>query len=233
MHECGHGLYEWGSSPSLDRTPLSGGASASLHESQSRLWENAVGRSLPFWRWLYPRVQEAFPDRLGSVPLERFYGAMNRARRTPVRFDADETSYGLHIILRFELERRLVTGQLEVADLPEAWNERFHELLGIEVPDDRRGVLQDTHWAVGLFGYFPTYLLGSVLSAQIWEQARAALPELDAQIERGNFTDLHAWLRNNLYSLGKKLTPADTIERVVGGPIDPQPYLRYLRAKLA
>jgi carboxypeptidase Taq len=232
MHEFGHGAYEWGSSPNLDRTPLAGGASATIHESQSRLWENAVGRSLPFWRWFYPRVQDAFPDCLRSIPLADFYSSVNRARRTLIRFDADETSYGLHIILRYELERQMVTGRLAIADLPEAWNSRFQELLGIEVPDDRRGVLQDTHWAVGLFGYFPTYLLGSVLSIQIWERARAALPELDTQIERGDFSRLHAWLRENLYALGSTLTPADTIERVVGGPIDPQPYLRYLREKL-
>ena len=232
MHECGHGLYEWGSSPSLDRTPLAGGSSATLHESQSRLWENVVGRSLPFWRWFYPRVQAAFPDRLGTVPVERFHAAVNRARRTFVRFDADETSYGLHIILRFEIERQLVTGQLAVSDLPDAWNARMKELLGIDVPDDRRGVLQDTHWAVGLFGYFPTYLLGSVLAVQISERARAALTDLDGQIEGGNFAELHGWLRENLYSLGSMFTPQDTIQRVAGGPIDPQPYLGYLREKL-
>jgi carboxypeptidase Taq len=233
MHECGHGLYEWGSSPSLDRTPLAGGASSSLHESQSRLWENAVGRSLPFWRWLYPRVQDTFPEPLGEVSLERFLAAINRPRKTFIRVDADETSYGLHVILRFELERRLVSGELGVGDLPEAWNARFSELLGIEVPDDRRGVLQDVHWSVGLVGYFPTYLLGSVLSIQIWERAREALPGLDAQIERGDFSGLHEWLRESLYVLGKKLPPAETIERVAGGPIDPEPYLAYLRAKVA
>jgi carboxypeptidase Taq len=232
LHEGGHGLYEWGVSPSLERTPLCMGASMTLHESQSRLWENVVGRSLPFWRWFFPRLQETFPDRLGDVRVEDFHRAVDRARRSFVRVDADETSYGLHVILRFELEQELITGRLAVKDLPDAWNARFEELVGLAVPSDALGVLQDSHWSQGSFGYFPTYLLGSVLSVQIWERARAAVQEVEEQIERGQFADLHAWLRENLYSLGRKLTPAETIERVVGGPIDPQPYLAYLRAKL-
>lgn len=232
IHECGHGLYEWGSSPTLDRTPLAGCMSSTLHESQSRLWENVVGRSLPFWRWFYPRVQETFPDRLGEVSLERFHRAVNRARRTFVRVDADETTYGLHIILRFELEQALVSGTLAAKDLPEAWNARFHELFGLEVPDDRVGVLQDSHWSGGAFGYFPTYLLGSVLSVQIGKTAREAIPGLHERFERGGFSELHAWLRENLYVLGSKFTPVETIVRVVGGPIDPEPYLHYLRDKL-
>jgi carboxypeptidase Taq len=231
MHECGHGLYEWGVSPSLERTPLCNGVSASLHESQSRLWENVVGRSLPFWRWFYPRVQDAFPDRLGDVPLESFHRAVNRVRRTFVRVDADETSYGLHVILRFDLEQRLFSGELEVADLPEAWNARCEELLGITPPSDALGVLQDSHWSGGSFGSFPGYLLGSVLSIQIWNAAHAALPDLEEQIERGEFAVLHEWLRENIYVHGRKLTPAETVARAVGGPLDPQPYLAYLREK--
>ena len=233
MHEAGHGLYEWGVDEALARTPLAAGCSSALHESQSRLWENVVGRSLPFWSWFYPRVQEAFPERLGDVPLQRFHRAVNRARRTHVRVDADETTYGLHIILRFELEQDLVGGRLAVRDLPEAWNSRFEELLGLPVPDDRLGVLQDSHWSSGAFGYFPTYLLGSALSVQIWERAREGVPDVEEQIGRGEFGELHEWLRANLYSLGRKLTPAETIERVVGGPLDPEPYLRYLRQKLS
>ena len=233
MHEGGHGLYEWGVSPSLERTPLCAGVSATLHESQSRLWENVVGRSLPFWRWFYPRVQETFAEQLADVPLERFHRAVNRVRRSFVRVDADETSYGLHVILRFELEQELISGRLAVKDLPDAWNSRFEELVGLSVPSDALGVLQDAHWSGGGFGYFPTYLLGTVLSVQIWEKARAAIPNIEEQIERGEFADLHMWLRENIYSLGRKLTPAETVEHVVGGPIDPQPYLAYLRAKLA
>jgi carboxypeptidase Taq len=232
MHECGHGLYEWGVSPSLERTTLCMGVSSTLHESQSRLWENVIGRSLPFWRWFYPRVQETFPAQLGSVPLADFHRAVNRVRRSFIRVDADETSYGLHVILRFELEQELLTGRLAAADLPDAWNSRFEELLGVPVPNDAMGVLQDSHWSGGSFGYFPTYLLGSVLSVQIWERVRAAIPALDEQIERGDFGELHAWLRENIYASGRKFTPAETVERVVGGPIDPQPYLAYLNAKL-
>ena len=162
----------------------------------------------------------------------RFHRGINRARRSFIRVDADETSYGLHVILRFDLEQELVSGRLAVKDLPDAWNTRFEELMGMTVPSDALGVLQDSHWSAGSFGYFPTYLLGTVLSVQIWEQARSAIPDLEEQIERGDFHELHTWLRDNIYSLGRKLTPAATIERVVGGPIDPQPYLRYLSAKL-
>jgi carboxypeptidase Taq len=233
MHECGHGLYEWGVSPTLERTPLCTGVSASLHESQSRLWENIVGRSLPFWRWFYPRLQETFPSPLGSVPLEDFHRAVNRVRRTCIRVDADETSYGLHVILRFELEQELITGRLEVKDLPDAWNTRFQELLGVAVPDDAHGVLQDAHWSGGDFGYFPTYLLGTVLSVQIWEKAEAAIPTLWEQIEHGEFGELHRWLRETIYASGRKFTPAETVDRVVGGPIDPAPYLSYLRDRVA
>jgi carboxypeptidase Taq len=231
MHECGHGLYEWGVSRTLERTPLAAGVSATLHESQSRLWENVVGRSLPFWRWFYPRVQAAFPGPLGGVSLEEFHRATNRVRRSFIRVDADETSYGLHVILRFELEQELLTGRLAVKDLPDAWNARFEELMGISVPNDAVGVLQDAHWSGGGFGYFPTYLLGTVLSVQIWEKAREAIPNVDEQIGRGEFAELHEWLRATIYSLGRKLTPAETIRRAVGGPLSPEPYLAYLREK--
>jgi carboxypeptidase Taq len=237
MHECGHGLYQYGVDPTFDRTPLETAPSAtdfsmSLHESQSRLWENVVGRSLPFWRWFFPRVKESFPDVLGHVSVAEFHRAVNRPRRTLVRVDADETTYGLHIILRFELEQELLAGRLAVADLPEAWNALTLELFGLEVPNDALGVLQDVHWSDGSFGYFPTYQLGNVLSVQIWERAKDAIPDVDEQIERGDFAELHGWLRENLYSLGRKFTPVETIERIAGGPIDPQPYLRYLRDKL-
>src|SRR5262245_2624595 len=233
MHECGHGLYEWGVSKTLERTPLAAGVSATLHESQSRLWEDVVGRSLPFWRWFYPRVQGAFPGPLGAVSLEEFHRTINRVRRSFVRVDADETSYGLHVILRFELEQELLTGRLAVKDLPDAWNARFEELLGLTVPNDALGVLQDAHWSGGGFGYFPTYLLGTVLSVQVWEKVRESIPTLDEQIGRGDFSELHEWLRETIYALGRKLTPAETVRRAVGGPIDPQPYLAYLREKNA
>jgi carboxypeptidase Taq len=231
MHECGHGLYEHGVSTTLERTPLCSGTSSALHESQSRLWENVVGRSLPFWRGFYPRLQAAFPDSFRKVALEDFYAALNRVSRSFIRVDADEVTYGLHIILRFELEQELISGAISTAELPEAWNARFAELLGAQVPEDRLGVLQDIHWAFGGFGYFPTYQLGNVISAQIWERVRGALPDIEAQIEAGEFGALGGWLRENLYALGRKFTPQETLQRVVGGPLDPEPYLAYLKSK--
>ena len=233
MHEVGHGLYEHGGDRALDRTPLATGCSSALHESQSRLWENVIGRSLPFWRWFYPRFQGAFPEALGQVSLEQFHRAINRAQPSLIRVDADETTYGLHIILRFELEQELLFGGLATADLPEAWNAKLEELLGIRPPSNRLGCLQDVHWSGGMFGYFPTYQLGNVLSVQIWERLEADLPDAYAQVERGSFEAIHEWLRDHLYRHGRKFTPAETIERVAGGPIDPEPYLRYLREKNA
>ena len=172
-----------------------------------------------------------FPDALGGFSVEQFHRAVNRVEPSFIRVDADEVTYGMHIILRFELERELIAGTLSTADLPDAWNTRFEEYLGLNVPEDRLGVLQDVHWSCGYFGYFPTYQLGNVMSVQIWEAAQAALPGLEEQFERGDFSALGTWLRENLYSLGRKLTPKETLERVAGGPIDPEPYLRYLQGK--
>ena len=231
MHECGHGLYERGVSPALERTPLCNGASSGLHESQSRLWENVVGRSAAFWRWLQPELETAFPTVLGGLSADDLYRAVNRVHPSFIRVDADEVTYGLHVIIRFELEQELVSGALSTADLPEAWNARYADYIGVDVPEDRLGVLQDIHWAFNGFGYFPTYQLGNVISVQIWERAAEALPDVEAQIEAGEFGELGTWLRENLYALGRKFTPQETLERVVGGPIDPEPYVRYLRTK--
>ena len=231
MHECGHGLYEHGVSLTLERTPLAGGVSMALHESQSRLWENVVGRSLPFWEHFFPALQETFPSQLGEVELEDWVRAVNRVRPSLIRVDADEATYGLHIIARFELEQELLSGELPTDDLPEAWAERYHRYLGLDVPDDGRGVLQDVHWASGGFGYFPTYALGNVVSLQIWEKAREALPDLDDRMRAGEFGTLHEWLRDNLYAHGRKFTPRETLERLVGTGIEAGPYLRYLHEK--
>jgi carboxypeptidase Taq len=233
MHEFGHGVYEWGVDRSLARTPLGNGVSLAVHESQSRTWENLVGRSRAFWRWFYPRLQDAFRAQLGSVDEEAFYRAVNKVRPSLIRIDADEVTYNLHIILRFELEQELIDGRLAVADLPEVWNARMHEYLGVEVPDDAHGVLQDMHWASGQLGYFPTYALGNVVSVQIWERVLEDLGDLDERFERGEFGELREWLRDHLYRLGAKFTPQETIERVTGSRIDAKPYLRYLREKLA
>jgi carboxypeptidase Taq len=232
MHECGHGLYENGVDPSLERTLLARGASLGLHESQSRLWENLVGRSQPFWSWFYPRVQETFQDLLGSVDEETWFRSINDVRPGLIRIEADEASYNLHIILRFELEQRIMDG-LDLRELPELWNETMHGYLGVDVPNDAVGVLQDVHWSRGGFGYFPTYSLGNVISVQIWERLRDDLDDVEGQIARGEFSEIREWLREHLHRHGRKFTPAETLERAVGGPIDPEPYLEYLQGKLA
>jgi carboxypeptidase Taq len=232
MHEFGHGLYERQVDPALERTPLCGGVSLGLHESQSRMWENLVGRSLPFLRWFYPQLQKAFPDQLGSVELEDFYRAVNKIQPTFIRVDADQVTYNLHVILRFELEQEIIGGSVALKDLPEAWNARMKEYLGVDVPDDRRGVLQDVHWSGGGLGYFPTYSLGNVISLQIWEKVREAIPDLDEQFEQGEFGALREWLGQNLHSYGRKFTPKETLLRVAGSPLDSGPYLRYLKDKV-
>ena len=234
MHESGHGHYAHGISPALERTPLATAPSLGLNESQSRTWENLVGRSRPFWLHWYEPLQDTFPAELGSVDLDAFLAAVNRAEPGLIRVEADETTYSLHIILRFELEQQLIEGSLDPKDLPEAWNAGMQDLLGVDVPDNAHGVLQDIHWSQGGIGYFPTYALGNVISLQIWSAVREAIPDLDAQMEAGELLELAAWLRDNLYSLGRKFTPKETIERITGSPaIDPQPYLAYLREKLA
>jgi len=234
LHESGHGLYAHGIAASLERTPLASSPSLGLNESQSRTWENLVGRSRPFWEHWYEPLQEAFPDQLGDVGLDAFLAGVNRAEPGLIRVEADETTYSLHIILRFDLERQLFEGKLDAKDLPEAWNAAMLEYLGVEVPDDTRGVLQDTHWSGGSFGYFPTYALGNVISLQLWSVVREALPDLDDQMRAGELRPLSAWLTENLYSLGRKFTPKETIERLTGSPrIDPQPYLAYLRDKVS
>jgi len=233
MHEFGHGVYEWGVDRSLARTPLHTGVSLAVHESQSRTWENLVGRSRAFWRWFYPRLQQAFAAQFGSIDEEAFYRAVNKVRPSLIRIDADEVTYNMHIILRFELEQDLIEGRLAIADLPDAWNARMDEYLGVAVPDAAHGVLQDMHWAGGALGYFPTYALGNVISVQVWERAVEDLGDLDERFERGEFGGLREWLREHLYTLGARYTPQETIKRVTGSPIDAKPYLRYLREKLA
>jgi carboxypeptidase Taq len=231
IHEYGHALYEHGVDAALERTPLGSGVSLGLHESQSRLWENLVGRGRPFWRFFYGRLQERFPEELGSVDPERFFRAINRVHPTLIRIHADEVTYNLHVILRFELEQDMIEGRIEARDLPDEWNRRMHEYLGVEVPSDAEGVLQDMHWGMGSMGYFSTYSLGNVMSVQIWERLREDIGDLDDQIERGEFDDLREWLRERLHRHGRKFLPKETLERVAGGPLDAKPYLRYLTAK--
>jgi carboxypeptidase Taq len=231
MHEAGHGLYELGVDPALDRTPLTSGASMAIHESQSRMWENLVGRSRSFWVFFYPRLQHMFPSHLGSVDLDTFYRGINKVEPSLVRVEADEVTYNLHIMLRLELEIALMEGSLEVRDLPEAWNARMQEYLGVTPPDDASGVLQDVHWSGGVFGYFPTYALGNLVSAQLWEAILADIPTLTQQFEKGTFRNLLQWLREKVHRHGAKFEPQDLIQRITGSKIKPEPYLRYLKTK--
>ncbi len=231
MHEVGHGLYEHGVDPALARTTLDSGVSLGVHESQSRMWENLVGRSEPFWSYWLPRLAHAMPDTLGSVSLDDFLKAINVVAPTLIRVEADELTYSLHVILRFELELELVEGTLDPADLPAAWAQKMRELLGIEVPDDLRGVLQDIHWSEGIIGYFPTYAIGNVLAAQLWRVARADLPGLDGDLRAGEYANLRAWLVEKVHRHGRRLTPPELIEQAVGGPLDPAPMLEHLGAK--
>jgi len=231
MHEFGHGLYEHQVDRGLYRTPLQRGASLGVHESQSRMWENMVGRSLAFWRGFYPTLQAAFPDALAGLDVDGFYRAVNRVEPSLVRIHADEVTYNLHIILRFELEQELIGGRLPAHELPAAWDARVEQYLGIEVPDVADGCLQDVHWSSGSFGYFPTYALGNVVAGQLWERIRADLPDLEQAIERGEFAPLREWLREHVHRHGRKFLPRELVERVVGAAIDPQPLLGYLRAK--
>ena len=234
MHEFGHGLYEHQVDPALERSPLARGVSLGMHESQSRMWENLVGRSLPFWRHFFPRLQQLFPDELGGYDYDRWYREVNAVEPSLIRVESDEATYNLHIILRFELEQAMLAGEFPLEQLPEEWNRRMWEYLGIEVPNDTLGVLQDVHWSGGSIGYFPTYALGNLISAQIWEKVMIDLPDLYDGFEEGEFAPLRDWLREHLHRYGRKFTPGETLERVVGtSQIDPEPYVRYLREKLA
>ena len=232
LHEGGHGMYEQGVRPELEGSPMGGGASAALHESQSRLWENIVGRSRDFCEYASPRLQAAFPEQLGEVPMETFYRAINRVERSLIRVDADEVTYNLHVMLRFDFEMALLEGSLAVRDLPEAWRERFKVDIGINPPDDRDGVLQDVHWYGGIIGgAFQGYTLGNVLGAAFFDQALKAHPEIPAEMRQGNFGTLRGWLVDNLYQHGSMFTAPELIERLTGGPIRIEPYLHYLRTQ--
>lgn len=232
IHEAGHGMYEQGVRPDLDGTPLGSGASAGAHESQSRLWENMVGRSQGFCQYLLPRLQQVFPDQLQNVSLDTFYRAINKVERSLIRTDADEVTYNLHVMLRFDFEMALLEGTLAIRDLPEAWRARYQADLGLASPDDRDGVMQDVHWFSGLIGgSFQGYTLGNVMSAQFYQAALQAHPEIPAQIRQGQFDTLHAWLKENVYQHGRKFTAAELVQRATGGPIRIQPYIDYLKSK--
>jgi carboxypeptidase Taq len=219
LHEAGHGLYEQGLPREWYGLPPGEAASLGIHESQSRLWENLVGRSRPFWEWCFPLARQAFPAALADVGAERFHGALLAVRPSFIRVEADEVTYNLHVMLRFDLERALVHGELAVDDLPAAWNERFERDFGMRPPDDAHGVLQDIHWSAGLIGYFPTYTLGNLFAAQLMEAARRAVSGLDAEVASGRFTDLLEWLRREVHALGRTLESEPLVERATGGGV--------------
>ncbi|AHY46367.1 Zn-dependent carboxypeptidase [Rubrobacter radiotolerans] len=231
MHEAGHGMYEQGVDPAYSRTPLGGGVSMGVHESQSRLFENLVGRSRPFWSHYLPRLKEAFPEAFAGVGTEAFYRAVNEARPGFIRIDSDELTYNLHILLRFELEVALIEGTLSVSDLPDAWNERMERYLGLVPENDALGVLQDVHWSAGLFGYFPTYTLGNVLSVQLYQAALEDHPEIPTETATGRFETLRGWMEEHVYRHGSRYDPEDLIPRATGRPLTAAPYLEYLEEK--
>jgi carboxypeptidase Taq len=219
LHEAGHGLYEQGLPRDWYGLPPGEAASLGIHESQSRLWENLVGRSRPFWEWCFPRARQAFLAALADVDPGRFHEAVLAVRPSFIRVEADEVTYNLHVMLRFDLERAVVHGDLAVDDLPAAWNERFERDFGMRPPDDAHGVLQDIHWSAGLIGYFPTYTLGNLFAAQLMEAARRALPDLDADLAAGRFAALLGWLRREVHAFGRVLESEPLVERASGGSV--------------
>jgi len=231
IHEAGHALYDMGYRPELDRTPLAGGASLGVHESQSRLWENIVGRSRGFWKYWFPRLQEYFPEQLADQDAESFYRAVNKVHPSFIRVEADEVTYSLHIMLRVELENMLLERKLKVAEVPEAWNAKMQEYLGIVPPNDKLGCLQDVHWSYGSIGYFATYSLGSMFAVQLWERALQDIPTLPAQIENGQYADLLGWLRKNVHAHGRKFTLDELAKRITGESLQSRSYVAYLKKK--
>ncbi|MDN4593742.1 carboxypeptidase M32 [Polycladomyces subterraneus] len=232
IHEAGHAMYELGISEKYEGTPLANGTSSGVHESQSRLWENIVGRSRPFWRHFYPRLQKVFPSQLGNVDEETFYRAINKVERSLIRTDADEVTYNLHVILRFDLELAMLDGRLAVRDLPEAWRERYQSDLGIVPTTDSMGIMQDVHWyADTIGGAFQCYTLGNILSGQFYAAAKRANPHIEEEIARGEFGTLHQWLKENIYQHGKKYTADELVQRVTGESLSIEPYMDYLTKK--
>jgi len=233
IHEGGHGLYDQGLDPRYYGSPLGESVSLGFHESQSRLWENCVGRSRAFWHCFYPMLQHTFPQQLADVPLDRFYAAINRATPSLIRVEADELTYNLHIMLRVEIEQALIEGRAEPDDLPGLWNEKIQSYLGIVPERDAEGVLQDVHWSMGAFGYFPTYTLGNLYSVQFFEQATLDLPQLEEDMRAGHLLPLRRWLEQKIHRWGRMFTPDHLARRVTGSGVNPEPFLRYLETKYA
>jgi carboxypeptidase Taq len=233
LHEAGHAMYEQGVPKSLNRTALYGSSSLAIHESQSRLWENLIGRSLPFWEWYYPKLQERFPEQTKGVSMEDFYKAVNKVEPSFIRVEADEATYNLHIMLRLEIEIGLLEGTIKVSELPQVWNDRFESYLGIRPENDADGCLQDVHWSFGLFGYFSTYALGNLVSLQLWEKINGDIPNLDDQTRKGEFGELLTWLNEKVHVHGSKYYPQDLVQRITGENINGDAYIRYLNRKFS
>jgi len=240
MHEGGHGLYEQGL-PKMDGEkdaglfgqPLADAVSLGIHESQSRMWENFVGRSKPFWKWALPKAQKTLSPKLKKFEVKDLFAAVNTVKPSLIRVEADEGTYNMHVMIRFELERAMLQGDLAPKDLPEAWNARYKDYLGIDVPDDRRGCLQDVHWSFGLVGYFPTYTLGNLYAAQLWEKINADLPDLSKDMGKGKFIDLREWLGTNIHRHGRRYRASELCQRATGKPLSPTHLLQHLETKAA
>lgn len=233
IHEGGHALYEQGLPESQYGMPLGAAASLSIHESQSRIWENCIGRSLSFWKHFYPPLQKLFPQQLGNTSLQQFYAGMNKVAPFLIRTEADELSYHFHVMIRYEIEKGLLEGSISTEELRDAWNAKYQQYLGLTPPDDVRGILQDIHWSHGSFGYFPTYSLGSFYAAQFWEEAQQQIPGLVAQVEAGSFDALLQWLRQNIHQYGRRYRSEELCERITGRPLDFNAFLQYARSKYA
>ncbi|MDR2483952.1 MAG: carboxypeptidase M32 [Treponema sp.] len=231
IHESGHAFYDMGFPHEIRSTCLANGSSMAIHESQSRFWENVIGRSSPFWKHLFPLLLSHFPGQLRRIHTADFYRAVNSVRPSLIRVDADEVSYSLHIILRFELEKQLFSGSLSPEDLPSVWRQQMKTVLGIEPETDADGVLQDIHWSMGAFGYFPSYALGNLYGLHIWKRLRAELPNLEDAISQGRFEALHTWLRENIYTWGCRLDPAELLTRLTGEKLSALPFVEYLEEK--
>jgi carboxypeptidase Taq len=231
IHESGHAFYEMGFAPELRGTCLADGASMAFHESQSRFWENVIGRSRPFWEGFFPALREIFPGQLDGVRAEAFYRAVNQVKPSLIRVDADEVSYALHIILRFELEKQLISGELEAERLPSAWREYSREYLGVESETDADGVLQDVHWSMGSFGYFPSYALGNLYGLQILRKIKSDISDFEDMVRCGKFAPLRDWLNDNIYRWGCRLEPAELLRKITGEKLSVMPFVKYIEEK--
>jgi carboxypeptidase Taq len=231
IHEVGHALYEQGLPYEAYGLPLGEACSFSMHESQSRLWENNVGRSLSFWQHFYPQLRQYFPSQFSSVSLEQFYKGINKVQPSLIRTEADEISYHFHVYIRYQLEKKLLEGSLTTADIPGYWNEQYKNLLDVDVPDDKQGALQDVHWSHGSFGYFPTYSLGSFYAAQIYQKAKEVIPNMEAEIATGNTAPLLQWLRQSIHTKGRYYTSEELCREVTGQTLDPACFLQYAEEK--